>query len=179
MNQKRRGPWRAPLQTETWSNSYRDGFVCQAEVLAVGEKQQSLGDPLTLPSWTNKTRNSRTPTTGKAVPEPVLTSFKSHGFSYRQIAREGDIAIYEQRWRNSENVAYEVVRLRVRTHPFKNNGRPYEAYPRSEEWGLYGFTLTDKDAAFNKLKQLLAGFNQSGPGRRQTGTGTNTTQTPN
>ena len=30
--------------------------------------------------------------------------FQSHGFSYRQIAREGDVAIYEQGWQDSDNV---------------------------------------------------------------------------
>jgi hypothetical protein len=155
-----------PSQTKTSTNSCHIGFVCQAEVLTVSEKQQS--QRYQNSQNTNKTRSARTPTTGKAVPEPVLTSFKSRGFSYRQIARQGDFAIYEQRWRNSENVAYEVVRIRVRTHPFKNDGHPYEAYPRSEEWGLYGFTLTDRDRAFNKLKQLL---DQAG---NQTGIGTTT-----
>src|SRR5262245_51119839 len=36
--------------------------------------------------------------------KPIATEFKHDGFNYRQIAREGDVAIYEQRWRDSENV---------------------------------------------------------------------------
>jgi len=112
-------------------------------------------------------RNLRTSTVKKAVPEPIRTQFNSGGFSYRQIVREGHIAIYEQRWRNSDNVAYEVVRLRVRTHPFKNDGQPYEAYPGSEAWGTYGWTYTDKDAPFAKLRELSlspdsTGKNKSG-----------------
>ena len=29
-----------------------------------------------------------------------------------------------------------------------------ELYPRSEAWGTDGFTLTDRDAAFAKLREL-------------------------
>ena len=31
---------------------------------------------------------------------------------------------------------------------------PAEVYPNSEAWGVEGFTLTDKDAAFAKLHEL-------------------------
>jgi hypothetical protein len=97
-------------------------------------------------------------TPGKGHYEPVATFFKAGGFSYRQIAREGDLAIYEQKWRNSENVCYEVVRIR-RHDGFEIGGRripPAEFYPGSQAWGVDGFTLTDKDAAFDKLRQLAA-----------------------
>ena len=86
--------------------------------------------------------------------------------SIRQIASEGDIAIYEQRWIRprgelSENVAYEVVRIQLHeAHTFPG-GESYparEGYPTSESWGTHGFTLTDRDAAFNKFRQMsLAG----------------------
>src|SRR5262249_16824488 len=36
------------------------------------------------------------------------------------------------------------------------SGRSYparEVYPVSEPWGTYGFTVTDLDAAFNRLRQ--------------------------
>jgi hypothetical protein len=29
-----------------------------------------------------------------------------------------------------------------------------EVYPKSEDWGVDGFTLVDKDAAFAKLREL-------------------------
>jgi hypothetical protein len=84
------------------------------------------------------------------------TRFRRDGFEYQQIAREGNAAIYEQRWRDSENVAYEVVRIRRRAG-FEINGRlagPAEVYPNSKEWGVAGFTFTNKDAAFVKLREI-------------------------
>ncbi len=86
--------------------------------------------------------------------KPVPKQFRHDGFSYRQVAREGDLAIYEQRWRDSENLCFEVVRIR-RHDGFTiagNKVEPAEFYPKSASWGIDGFTLTDKDAAFSKLK---------------------------
>lgn len=84
--------------------------------------------------------------------------FRRDGFCYRQIAREGDAAIYEQTWRGCQNpsVSYEVVCIR-RREGFQIGGRFVEAaevYPNSEAWGVDEFTLTDKDAAFAKLREL-------------------------
>jgi hypothetical protein len=89
------------------------------------------------------------------------TEFRHNGFTFRQIARERNAAIYEQRWNGCRNpsVAYEVVRIR-RRDGFHIGGRfiePAEVYPNSEAWGVDGFTLTDKDAAFAKLKEICAG----------------------
>ena len=91
---------------------------------------------------------------------PLPTEFSRDGFNYRQIAREGDAAIYEQTWSgcSSPSVCYEVVRIR-RREGFHINGRFVEAaevYPNSNSWGVDGFTLTDKDAAFAKLRELSA-----------------------
>jgi hypothetical protein len=80
------------------------------------------------------------------------------GFQYRQIAREGDAAIYEQTWIGcaEPSPSYEVIRVRRRER-FQIGGRfvePAEVYPNSKAWGVDGFTLTDKDAAFAKLREL-------------------------
>jgi len=88
----------------------------------------------------------------------VATRFRRDGFSYRQIAREGDAAIYEQTWSgcSDPSVCYEVVRIR-RHEGFQINGRfvePAEIYPKAEAWGVDGFTLTEKDAAFAKLREV-------------------------
>jgi hypothetical protein len=90
---------------------------------------------------------------------PLPTRFRRHGFDYRQIAHERDAAIYEQRWRGcaDPSVCYEVIRVR-RREGFQIDGRlvePAEVYPRSGAWGVDGFTLTDKDAAFAKLRELV------------------------
>jgi hypothetical protein len=90
--------------------------------------------------------------------KPLPKEFRHDGFTYRQIARALDAAIYEQRWTGcaEPSVCYEVIRIR-RREGFQIGGRFVEAaelYPRSEAWGTDGFTLTDKDAAFVKLCEL-------------------------
>ena len=86
------------------------------------------------------------------------TQFRRGSFTYRQIAREKDAAIYEQRWTGcaEPSVCYEVIRIR-RREGFEVAGRfvgPAKVYPNSESWGADGFTLTDRDAAFAKLREL-------------------------
>ena len=92
--------------------------------------------------------------------KPLPIRFRRGGFNYRQIARERDAAIYEQTWNgcSDPSVCYEVIRIR-RRDGFQIDGRlvePAEVYPRSGAWGVDGFTLTDKDAAFAKLREVVA-----------------------
>ena len=89
---------------------------------------------------------------------PLPTRFRTGGFEYRQIAREGNVAVYEQTWIGSpkRSVCYEVIRIRRRAG-FQIGGRfvePAEVYPKSGAWGVDGFTLTDKDAAFAKMREI-------------------------
>lgn len=90
--------------------------------------------------------------------KPLPKKFRRDGFQYRQIAREGDAAIYEQTWDECCNpsVSYEVVRIRRRDGFWIDDRfvEPAEVYPNSEAWGTDGFTLIDKDAAFVKLREL-------------------------
>jgi hypothetical protein len=90
--------------------------------------------------------------------KPLPIRFLRDGFNYRQIAREGEAAIYEQTWSgcSSPSACYEVIRIRQR-EGFQIDDRfvePAEVYPKSEAWGIDGFTLTDKDAAFAKLREI-------------------------
>ena len=90
--------------------------------------------------------------------KPLPKEFRRGGFTFREIAREGNAAIYEQRWTGcaEPSVCYEVIRVR-RRDGFQIGGRfvkPAEVYPNSEAWGTDGFTLTDKDAAFARLSEL-------------------------
>jgi hypothetical protein len=91
--------------------------------------------------------------------KPLPTRFRRNGFTHTVIVREGDVAIYEHCWIGSPDpsVCYEVIRIR-RRESFQIDGRLIEAaeiYPRSEAWGVDGFTFTDKDAAFHKLRELV------------------------
>ena len=90
--------------------------------------------------------------------KPLPTRFRRDGFEYRQIVRERDAAIYKQTWSGcaEPSVCYEVVRIR-RREGFQINGRfvePAEIYPKADAWGVNGFTLTDRDAAFAKLREV-------------------------
>ena len=90
--------------------------------------------------------------------KPLATRFRRDRFEYRQIARERDAAIYEQTWSGcaEPSVCYEVIRIR-RRDGFQIGGRfvePAEVYPNPDAWGVDGFTLTDRDAAFAKLRKV-------------------------
>src|SRR4051794_23758998 len=90
--------------------------------------------------------------------KPLLTQFGRDGFTYRQIAREGNVAIYEQIWTgfSDPNVCFELIRIR-RREGFQIGARfvePADVYPSSGAWGVDGFTFTNKDAAFAKLREV-------------------------
>jgi hypothetical protein len=89
---------------------------------------------------------------------PLPKEFGRGGLTYRQIARERDAAIYEQTWNGCRNpsVSYEAIRIR-RRDGFQIDGRvvePAEVYPNAEAWGVDGFTVTDKEAALHKLREI-------------------------
>jgi hypothetical protein len=89
---------------------------------------------------------------------PLPKEFRRDGFNYRQIAREGDAAIYEQRWTGcaEPSPAYEVIRIR-RRDGFQIGTRfvePAEVYPASKLWGVDGFTFTDRNKAWAKFSEI-------------------------
>jgi len=109
-----------------------------------------------IPPSTRKTRATAEAGTRKSHYNQLPKEFRRDGFSYRQMAREGDAAIYEQRWngRRNPSVSYEVIRVR-RREGFRIGNRfipPAEVYPRSEQWGELGWTFCGKDTAFVKLR---------------------------
>src|SRR5438445_10032825 len=59
---------------------------------------------------------------------PLATQFSRDGFTYRQITRGRDAAIYEQTWSGCLNpsVCYEVIRIH-RREGFEIDGRFVEA----------------------------------------------------
>ena len=125
----------------------------------IASKLKPHGDnfPVSLPPPEIKTRATPEASSKKGHSyKPLPTEFRRDGFDYRQIARDGSAAIYEQRWPDSPNVCYEVIRIR-RREGFQIDGRfvePAEVYPNSDDWGVDGFTFTDKDAAFAKMKEV-------------------------
>ncbi len=122
-------------------------------------KRRRAKRPVSLPSRATKTRARAEAGSNKRLSyKPLPTGFQRDGFNYQQIAREGDAAIYEQTWIDCSNpsVCYEVIRIR-RREGFQINGRfvePAEVYPNSDAWGMDGFTFTDKDTTFAKLRKV-------------------------
>jgi len=92
--------------------------------------------------------------------KPLPTQFRRDGFEYWQVVREKNAAIYEQTWSGCRNssICYEVIRIR-RRECFQIGGRLIQAaeiYPRSEDWGIHGWTVQDKERAFRKLRQIAS-----------------------
>jgi hypothetical protein len=117
----------------------------------------SVGD--LLPPATAETRATAEAGSKKGRFYKLLTKeFRRGGFQYRQIAREGDAAIYEQRWTGcaEPSPAYEVIRIR-RREGFRIGTRfvePAEVYPASEAWGVDGFTFTNRNKAWAKFSEI-------------------------
>lgn len=82
--------------------------------------------------------------------------FKQKGFSFTQIKREGNKAIYKKTKDNI--VSYEVVI--VSSHNgYELGGQKIaaaETYPSSSQWGIKGFTHTSLASADLKYKKLKA-----------------------
>jgi hypothetical protein len=112
-----------------------------------------------IPESSRTTRATTEAHTKKGLSyRPLPKRFLRDGFSYRQIAREGKAAIYEQTWNGCPNpsVCYEVIRIRCRDG-FQIGNRfvePAEVYPRSEAWGTDGFTFTDWNKARAKFFEI-------------------------
>jgi hypothetical protein len=101
---------------------------------------------------TTETNETKASITYKPVPEV----FNKKGYTYRQIKREGNKAIFEQT--RGDFTAYEVVKIG------KHNGytmggayiEPSETYPGSSLWGILGWTCTDLDSANTRYNTLEA-----------------------
>lgn len=88
--------------------------------------------------------------------KPLPADFKSGGFTFRQLWREGNITLFEKRKRPDGAVSYEVVRIRVLPARVMF-GKAYpatEAMPASESWGKYGWTYCDLSKARAKFRAL-------------------------
>ena len=90
--------------------------------------------------------------------EPLKKEFRRGAFQYRQIAHEGNAAIYEQTWLGcaEPSPSYEVVRIR-RREGFQIGNRllnAAEICPNSRAWGVDGLTLTNRNKAWDKFFEI-------------------------
>ena len=115
-----------------------------------------VGDQMQHP--TPKTSATAEGGSKKSRYKSLPKEFRRDGFAFRQIARQGNAAIYEQRWTGcaEPSVCYEVIRIR-RREGFEIGGRwvpPAEVYPNSEAWGVDGFTFTNRNKAWAKFSEI-------------------------
>ncbi len=76
--------------------------------------------------------------------KPLSLDIYVKGFRYRQIAREGDVAVYSQSYRTGAPFAYEVII--IGSHgDIEVYGKPVaaaETYPTELHWGAKGWTIS-------------------------------------
>ncbi len=82
--------------------------------------------------------------------------FKEAGFDYTLLDRHGDIALLLQTRADWKTPHYEVVRIR-HTRAGCINGKSWparEAMPRSESWGIDGFSFLSLEQARAKFRAM-------------------------
>lgn len=106
----------------------------------------------------NLSTNPVIPVEKRTIPE----TFSKNGWNYTLIHRDGDYAIYKQ-----GGCAFEVHVIRKTTKDYTypvDKNHPEKApttvlagseyLPSNEDWGQYGWTLINKEDAFNKIIEL-------------------------
>ena len=84
----------------------------------------------------------------------IEKSFVSKGFEFKQVMRDGDMAIYEKHADKSECSSYELIYI-TSHNGYEIGGAkipPSEVYPSDSQWGTYGWTYTNLKAAKENLK---------------------------
>src|SRR5262245_36962062 len=90
--------------------------------------------------------------------QPVATVCEDKTFTYTQLHREGMIALYAQQHKGGGSPRFEVVILRhmpASTLPSGATLPEREAYPRSSQWGQYGWTFHTREEAERWVTHLL------------------------
>ena len=172
-NQKEIGAGLAAPQTETCFDNRHDRHNCQ------GETEEPL--LFTLPNDQIGERNPPGASAGHSVrPLPLEISHSDH--KCVQVWRDETHAVYKHFGAYGQYIGWEAIRIKLRK-PEIAFGKSYpwrEVYPGNEDFGTYALSVGaqyDLDYAIEKAKTLKCRRenrqNQSGTGRRRTGTGTN------
>ena len=88
--------------------------------------------------------------------QPLPTQFTKFGFTYAQVQRTTETAIYSQS-RHGRIQAFEVVRIRklpANTFPNGITSPAREAFPGNESWGTDAFTYLTLDCARERQMAL-------------------------
>jgi hypothetical protein len=82
--------------------------------------------------------------------------FNKKGFTYTEIVREKNKAIYKQSKAGQSNISYEVVKIGSH-NGYELNGSKIaaaETYPSTSLWGVQGWTFQNIDEAKKKFKKI-------------------------
>jgi hypothetical protein len=94
---------------------------------------------------------------------PLGKSIRRAGMLYREIWRQGNIAVYCAKSKGSR-IEYEVFEIQILPAQ-ELDGRSYpvrESFPKNSEWGQLGFTYTNNShrdplaAALAKAQELMS-----------------------
>lgn len=87
--------------------------------------------------------------------KPLPTEFHKRGFTFTQLERRNDWALFKKVRDGTNHESFEVVN--IRTHNGYKIGEteipPSEFYPRDEDWGVHGFTFMAIEA--DKARKFL------------------------
>jgi len=81
---------------------------------------------------------------------------QNKGFTYKQLKRVGDKAIYEQTKKGQKDKSFEVIKIGSH-NGYELGGQkiaPAETYPGASSWGTNGWTFTSLESAEKKFKSL-------------------------
>lgn len=83
-------------------------------------------------------------------------TFNKKGFTFTQITREGNKAIYRQDKSDYTSSSFEVVKIGSH-NGYELNGTKIaasETYPSTSLWGIQGWTYQTLDEAKKKFKKI-------------------------
>ena len=111
--------------------------------------------------------------TEKEIPVklPSIIKHARQGYEYSQIAREGNVALYEARYLNgSELRGFVVAKIRIKNATTMPSGKfmpKREKFPSRSDFGKYGwfFSKESRSEAEEYYQQLLSKTEDRGPNR--------------
>lgn len=94
--------------------------------------------------------------------EVLPIEYKKYGYTYKQVIREGDVAIYSQFVENkTEPLAYNVfiVQKQQASTIYNRQYPAKETPPGNSLWGIYGYTCQTLERALFRLNQFKERIN--------------------
>lgn len=83
--------------------------------------------------------------------------FSQNGFNFKQVARDGVVAVYEKTKPSMRFPSFEVVKIGMsrEREAFGVKFEAGETYPSNESWGDRGWTCQTKESAFKKMDEWV------------------------